>query len=183
MSLFLPDYAFGKFDDITVGFLKKEGCSSLIIDIDNTLAPYEEADPNERVIRWFDELGRAGIKAALVSNNGRERVERFNRQLGLTAFWDCRKPDPKFVKTAMAAIGARKESTVYLGDQIFTDTLAAKLAGIRAIKLPPIKDKKTLLFRIKRKLEKPVMQKYYRLHPDEKIGGAQVPPGKDKDIS
>ena len=43
----VPDYMFEKFDDIGVDFLKNIGVRSLVIDIDNTLAPYEVAEPDE----------------------------------------------------------------------------------------------------------------------------------------
>ncbi len=45
-----------------------------------------------------------------------------------------------------------------LGDQIFTDCLAAKRLGMKAYIVPPIKDKKNLFFRFKRLLEKPFLR-------------------------
>ena len=38
--LLTPDYMFEKFDDITPEFLTSLGIKALLIDIDNTLAPY-----------------------------------------------------------------------------------------------------------------------------------------------
>ncbi len=173
MKGLLRDYEFGSYADVTPAFLGSIGCRFLIADIDNTLAPYEQPLPDEGNLAWLGSLSGAGISVALVSNNGRERVELFSRGLGIPAFWDCRKPSRRFIRTAMEALGADPASTVYLGDQIFTDVYAAKRSGIRAIKLPPIRDKKTLFFRIKRLLERPVMRRYRRLH------GAGIPGGTD----
>jgi len=159
----LPDYDFGKYSEITAGFLAEIGCRALLIDIDNTLAPYEQPEPDEAIHSWFDALSKAGIKAALVSNNTIERVELFNRTLGLPAFPDSHKPSRKAAARAMEALGSSPEETVCLGDQLFTDVVMAHRAGLRAIKLPPIRDKKTLFFRFKRALEKPLMKKYRRL--------------------
>ena len=170
-----PDYAFDGYKSVSPEFLLSAGLRFIIADIDNTLAPYEQPLPDGDNLAWFASMDENGIKIALVSNNRSERVELFNRDAGLTAFADCRKPSPGFVKKAMAAIGAYPGATVYIGDQIFTDTLAARLAGIASIKLPPIRDKKTLLFRIKRFLEIPVMKKYYRL---EKKAGRSGTNGK-----
>ena len=156
----VPDYMFEKFDDIGVDFLKNIGVRSLVIDIDNTLAPYEVAEPDERTVRWFAALGAAGIRAALVSNNGRERVERYNSRLGLPAYYDCRKPSRKYLIKAMEDIGAERDTTMFLGDQIFTDVVAARRMGIRAAVVPPIKDKKTGFFRFKRLMERPIMRRY-----------------------
>ena len=49
-----------------------------------------------------------------------------------------------------------------MGDQIFTDVLAARLAGIRVALVPPIKDKTDVLTRTKRLLERPIMKRYFR---------------------
>ena len=61
---------------------------------------------------------------------------------------------------AMRDIGATKETTIFIGDQILTDVWAAHNAGIRAIVVPPINDRKDLLTRLKRVLERPIHRKY-----------------------
>ena len=63
----------------------------------------------------------------------------------------------------MDAIGVKPENAAMLGDQVFTDVLAGKNAGLRTILVKPIRDKKTLFFRFKRWLEKPVLRAYARL--------------------
>ena len=47
-KLLIPDYMFARYDDITPAFLASIGVRALLIDIDNTLAPYEQPDPDER---------------------------------------------------------------------------------------------------------------------------------------
>ena len=157
---FLPDFVFDKFDDVTPEFLREQGISFLLIDIDNTLAPYEEPLPNERVKAWFGVLKQNGIRAILVSNNHADRVELFNSELGLPAFADCHKPSPKRLRKLVDSFGAELSQTSALGDQIFTDVWGAKKMGARAILVPPIRDKKTLFFRAKRLLEKPFLRMY-----------------------
>lgn len=164
----VPDYMFEKFDDIGVDFLRSAGVRSLIIDIDNTLAPYEVAEPDERTFRWFGELRAAGIGAALVSNNDRARVERYNSRLALPAYYDCHKPSRKYLIKAMADIDAEPGSTLFLGDQIFTDVVAARRMGLRAAVVPPIKDKKTVFFKFKRLMERPIMRRYHKRAAERK---------------
>ena len=57
-------------------------------------------------------------------------------------------------------MGTNKSNTILMGDQIFTDVWAAHNTGIRAILVPPINDKKDILTRFKRLLEKPILKKY-----------------------
>ena len=157
---FLPDFIFKTFDEVTPAFLEAEGIRFLLIDIDNTLAPYEEPLPNETIKKWFADLDAAGIRAVLVSNNKPPRVELFNSELGLPAFPDCHKPSTGMLRKIMKQFDARVEETSALGDQIFTDVWGAKTIGARAILVPPIRDKKTLFFRAKRLLEKPFLRMY-----------------------
>ena len=166
-SWFLPDYIFAKFDDITVDFLASRGIKALLIDIDNTLAPYEVAEPDERIAEWFKMLRERGISATLVSNNGRERVELFNRTLGLPYYYKSGKPFAKNLKKAMAAMGSDKTNTAMLGDQLLTDAAAGKHIGLTTIIVPPIRDKSNLFFRSKRALEVPTIKVYVKKHGGE----------------
>ena len=159
---FVPEYRFETFDVATVDFLISKGIKGIVLDVDNTLEPYENPLPTERVVAWLNSLSENGIKAAIVSNNNSERIDLFNRDLGLPAYSKSGKPFKKNVLKAMADMGTTPENTILMGDQVFTDTWAAHNAGIPAILVPPIKDKTDPLTRFKRLLEKPVLKKYER---------------------
>ena len=164
---FTPDYMFAAFDEVTPAFLQSIGVRALLIDIDNTLAPYEEPDPGEKILAWFAELEKNGIKAALVSNNHAPRVEHFAKPLepmGVIAYPDSGKPFGGTLECAMKVLGVSHEETAMLGDQILTDCFAGKHIGLRAIIVPPIKDKTNLFFRFKRLLERPAIRKYAKRH-------------------
>lgn len=156
----VPDYMFDRYGDITPNFLLSIGVRALLIDIDNTLAPYEQPDPDDDHRAWFASLEAAGIRAALVSNNDRARVERFNATLGLDAQWKSGKPFGKVMKRFMRAWGVSAAETAVLGDQLLTDALAGKHLGLRTIIVPPIRDKRTAFVRFKRWLERPYIRAY-----------------------
>ena len=137
--------------------LESEGISALLVDIDNTLAPYEQPEPDETHFGWLKRLG-TGVSCALISNNKLPRVERFARELGIPAYADCKKPRTKHLRRALSGLGVPPGRAAILGDQIFTDCLAAKRLGMKAYIVPPIKDKKNLFFRFKRLLEKPFLR-------------------------
>lgn len=162
MSLLIPDFIFASYRDVTPEFLLGIGVKALLIDIDNTLAPYEQAEPDENIIAWFKSLAENGVKATLVSNNGRERVELFNKNLGLPAYYKSEKPFAKNLKKAMRNMGSDESNTAILGDQLLTDAAAGKHIGLRAIIVPPIKDKTNAFFRAKRALEVGHIKKYVK---------------------
>lgn len=157
---FVPEYKFQTFECATAEFLTSIGAKGIILDIDNTLEPYEHPLPGDHVIRWLESLKAAGIKAAIVSNNGRERVELFNSVLSLPAYYKAKKPFKKNLKKAMQDMGTSVSDTVLMGDQVFTDVWAAHNAGLPAILVPPINDKRDVFTRFKRWLERPIIRKY-----------------------
>ena len=158
--LLTPEYMFDTFDAVTPEFLLSLGIKALLIDIDNTLAPYEQPEPDERIKGWIASLAAAGIGIAFVSNNDAERVELFNRTLGVPAYSKSGKPFKKNLVRAMNDLGGTLENTVMLGDQLLTDALAGHNLGVRCIIVPPIRDKKNAFFKFKRWLEKPVVKKF-----------------------
>ena len=159
---FVPEYRFDTFDMVSAEFLLSIGVKGIVLDIDNTLEPYEHPTPGDHVVRWLDRLHAAGISTAIVSNNGRERVELFNKELGMPAFYKSGKPFTGRIRAAMAAMGTDRTNTALMGDQVFTDVWAAHNAGLTAILVPPINDKKDIFTRFKRLLERPVLKKYER---------------------
>lgn len=161
--LLTPEFVFDTYRDVTPEFLRSLGIKALLIDIDNTLAPYEQDLPDENIIAWFEALKAADIKAALISNNHPPRVELFNSLLSLPAYPDSGKPCSKHLLKAMEEMGSTPENTAGLGDQLLTDTLAVHRLDMISIIVPPIKDKKNLFFRSKRLLERPFMRRYRRL--------------------
>ena len=166
MPYFQPDFTRLCYRDLTASFLQEQGVRVLLLDIDNTLAPYEQLDPDDHIRAWLQSLADAGIKAALLSNNHGDRMERFNRELGLPCKSGACKPLPFRGKKLMKRLGGTKKTTLLMGDQIFTDILCAHHMGIRGILVPPIKDKTNRITRIKRYFERGFLKRYHKRLPD-----------------
>ena len=158
--MMMPHYMFRTYDEISPEFLSSLGVKAVLSDVDNTLAPYEQPEPDEKLTTWIKSLADAGITIAFISNNDRERIELFNKTLGVPAYWKSGKPFKKSLLRAMKDLGTDKTNTVMLGDQLLTDAWAGNAAGLKVIIVPPIKDKLNLFFRFKRWLEKPTVKKF-----------------------
>ena len=164
---FVPEYYFKTFNEASADFLQSIGVKGIVLDVDNTLEPYENPLPGEHVVAWLESLKAVGISAAIVSNNGSKRINLFNSKIGLPAYCKALKPFKRNVLKAMADMGTDKSNTILMGDQVFTDVWAAHNTGIRAILVPPIKDKRDVLTRFKRSLEKLILEKYKKLNSHE----------------
>ena len=162
-----PDYMFATYIDVTPEFLKGIGICAMLIDIDNTLAPYEQPLPDENIKNWFKSLSDNGIKCALVSNNDWDRVNLFNEQLGLVALAKSGKPFSMNLYKAMELLGSDTSSTAMLGDQLLTDASAGNNIKLKTIIVPPIKDKNNFFFRTKRRIEVPTVKRFVKKHGGE----------------
>ncbi|MBO5060878.1 MAG: YqeG family HAD IIIA-type phosphatase [Clostridia bacterium] len=157
---FYPDYKFNSVRDIDEDFFRKNNIKFALLDIDNTLVSYTVPKADEAAKGFLEMLDNAGIEYAFVSNNHKERVERFAKEFGAIYVHDAAKPLLFGIKRAMRALGAKRENTVLIGDQVFTDVYAGKRAGLLTVMVDPIEAKETPFFEIKRKLEKFVLKDY-----------------------
>jgi len=167
VSLFSPHHTFRAYYHLTPAFLSQQGIRVLLLDIDNTLAPYEQPLPDERLKTWLSSLTDAGIAVGFLSNNHAARVELFNRELGLPYCYDAYKPLTRRAKRLYKSLGGTKKTTAFMGDQIFTDVCCARLAGAKAYLVPPIWDKRDACTRFKRRLEKGILTRFYKKHGNE----------------
>ena len=133
----------------------------MIFDIDNTLVPHG-APQDERSLRLFSRLKKLGFQCCFLSNNKRERVESFNRPVGQKFIENAHKPSVKNYERAMNLMGTDRKSTVFIGDQLFTDIWGAKRAGIRNILVKPLHPKEEIQIVLKRYLEKIVLHFYLK---------------------
>ncbi len=161
MGLFVPDFYFDTVYEVSPEMLTEKGIKGLILDIDNTLVPYEIPEPTAENAAWLKSMWEAGIKTAFVSNNHADRVELYNKTLGCPAFADSGKPFKKACKRALDAMELTPKEAAIIGDQVFTDVMCGRGAGLGlCILVKPIKDKTNLFFKTKRLLERPVIATY-----------------------
>ncbi|WP_069998214.1 YqeG family HAD IIIA-type phosphatase [Cellulosilyticum sp. I15G10I2] len=157
---FFPTHYLKSIYEIDIKALQEEGIKGIIFDIDNTLVPYDEAEPNDKIITFFGKLREAGFKITLVSNNTEDRVIKFNEKLKVFAIHKSKKPLTKSFKKALRLMDCQKEEAIIVGDQIFTDIYGGNKAGIKTILVVPVSDKDEWITKIKRGLEKKVISYY-----------------------
>ena len=157
---FYPDYKLKSIDDIDFKIFKIRNIKYVLLDIDNTLVAYTSPYADDRARNVLAKLTENGIGYAFVSNNHRERVEKFAAEFGKFYVHDSGKPLLFGIKRAMRHLGAKRNNTALIGDQVFTDVYAGKRAGLLTFMVEPIEAKETPFFGIKRKLEKIVLKNY-----------------------
>ncbi|MCR5123210.1 MAG: YqeG family HAD IIIA-type phosphatase [Ruminococcus sp.] len=112
--------------------LYKKGFRGVIFDIDNTLVHHGEPS-TPAIDKLFETVHAAGLKTLLLSDNTRERVEMFNKNINTLYIDSANKPDPACLTKALKMLGLKRGQAVYVGDQMFKDVLCANRAGMKSI--------------------------------------------------
>lgn len=160
--LITPEYLFSSVSSITPAFLKEKGIAALVLDVDDTLTAHGSQQLDEEVERWLETMRAAGVKLMIVSNNTKNRVSPFAARLGLPFVSMACKPLTFGLAAARRRFGVKRRQMAIVGDQLFTDRLAASFFGIRALVVSPRGGPARKDIQFKRKLEKPFLRRYYQ---------------------
>ncbi len=154
-----PDEYYESAYEIPYEELYKKGYRAIIYDIDNTLVPHG-APADARSIGLFKRLKDIGYTCTLLSNNKKERVDMFNKDVQVYTIWKAGKPSPSGYLKACEMMGSTPDETLSVGDQIFTDVWGAKRAGIRSLMVRFIDPREEIQIILKRRLEFFVLKEY-----------------------
>lgn len=149
-----------------------QGFKTLLIDVDNTLIPYDD-----RAFKtWHKTLKKdikdAGFDVVLVSNNAQGKIETFAELFDTPFIHRAQKPSRRGFNKALNLINASKETALIIGDQLMTDVYGANRLGAKSILVRPIHSKTEKWYtKITRRLENQMLRRVQKINPDmhEKI--------------
>ena len=151
-----PYRVFDSYRSITPAFFMRHGIRLLLCDLDYTLAPKSQPEPDADLRRWLSDVRAAGVEVMILSNNRSPvRVERFCRDLGIDYVGHAGKPSSKGFRAAMEKAGVTPQQTAMLGDKLLTDVLGANRSGVLAVMVEPMGGPKGAWNHILHGLQKP----------------------------
>ena len=159
LERFYPDEYLESVNDIDFEMYYKQGIRGIISDIDNTLVPHG-APATEQVVRLFEKIHNLGNDTCLISNNQEPRVEPFAKAVNSKYIFNAHKPSTKNYINAMKLMGTNSMTTLFIGDQIFTDVWGANRVGIQTVMVKKIDKKEEIQIVLKRIPEKFVLWRW-----------------------
>ncbi len=159
LEKFYPDKYLESVDEIDFEIYYRQGIRGIISDIDNTLVPHG-APADEHATKLFQKLHAMGIDTCLISNNQEPRVAPFANAVQSKYIYNAHKPSMKNYKKAMELMGTDENSTLFIGDQIFTDIWGANRIGIQTIMVKQIDKKEEIQIVLKRIPEKFILWRW-----------------------
>lgn len=161
LDRFYPDHEMDSAYSIDYASLYQQGKRAIIFDIDNTLVTHG-APANAKAKALFAKLHEMGYRTLLLSNNKEPRVKSFSEAVGSTYIFKAGKPGRAGYLNAMKKLGSTPATTLFVGDQLFTDVWGAKKVGIVTYLVKPIHPKEEIQIILKRRLEWIVLFFYHR---------------------
>src|SRR5918997_1045023 len=117
--------------------LRRLGLDGLLLDLDCTLKDHRAEALGAEVVAWAAGLRAEGIRLCLVSNGGPAKVRASAAALGIPGVCRAFKPLPFGCRVALGKLGLDRRRTALVGDQLFADVLAGRLAGVFTPLGPP----------------------------------------------
>ena len=150
----LPTVMVKSITDLTEEYLKAHNIELLMLDFDNTIVPYTTNVPTQEMEAWLKRMLASSVKLCVVSNSHNDRVKIFCQSYGMDCITHAKKPFPKGIRECLEKYGIDPSRCALAGDQIFTDTMGARCAGVRAILVKPI-DNHNFWLKARHVLEQP----------------------------
>ena len=150
--------------------LYERGYRGIIFDVDNTLVPHG-APADAQAIELFERLRRIGFSTCILSNNKEPRVSPFADKVGSPYIFKGGKPSRKGYERAMDRMKTDRDTTFFVGDQLLTDVLGAKVAGHPVVFVESLGGKEHFITRCTRKLEKFFLNRLHsnNMMPKERV--------------
>lgn len=157
LKIFYPKEFYTKVQDINLDkYLSFDG---IILDLDNTLTKRGEYILEDDVFNWLKKA-KERFKIGIISNNRKKREINKINELEIPIIFNGLKPLPfSFVKI-LKILNLKKEKTLLIGDQIFTDILGGNILKLYTILVEPKdKSKDFILTKVQRIFEEPILKK------------------------
>ncbi len=134
-----PHWSVNNIHDVHINALRELGIAGVLLDLDNTLVRWHQEEMTAETLAWITELQEAGMKLCILSNSVLStRSERIATRLGCFFVRSARKPGIQGFRKAMELMGTTPDTTLIVGDQMFTDILGGNRSGVYTVMVKPL---------------------------------------------
>jgi len=158
LKLFCPDLYVKDIYSINLDDLLKRNIYGILIDLDNTLIPWNSYEVDDRLKEWIEQCNKRDIKLCIISNNKAKRIQCCSEMLLIPAVIGALKPSKAAFREGLKLLGLAPSQVAVVGDQLFTDILGAKRMGMYAILVKPLSNNEFIWTKIMRLFERRLLK-------------------------
>jgi len=158
-----PSQIVDSIAQIDILDLNNRNISALLVDLDNTLVPWQGYNIQSDVTDWLQKVRKAGVKVCIVSNTRPlRRLRQLAKELDVPHVRRALKPRRGGFRDALSMLGVDPSQAAVVGDQIFTDILGGNRLGLYTILVRPILGREFFGTKISRVFERMLLKVYTR---------------------
>jgi HAD superfamily phosphatase (TIGR01668 family) len=158
LTLLRPHLQLDSVYELSPGRLHSLGLDGLLLDLDGTLKDYHARVFPEATVAWVRTVREARVRLCLLSNGRSARIAPLAQSLDLPFVAEAYKPLPFHCRRAQTQLGLPAERVGLVGDQVFADVLAGRLAGLFTILVRPTSPEEPWFTRLKRPVERRLLR-------------------------
>ena len=137
----LPTLRYKRVYDIPKEKLKEHSISLILLDMDNTTAPWRTDYVAPEISAWVEEIKKENITVALLTNSKGSNADSIGKQLDIPVYKNAKKPFKSQTKKVLQSLSVNAENTLIVGDQLFTDIQLANSIKAKSVLLEPLEDR------------------------------------------
>mgnify|MGYP005837571779 CR=1 FL=1 len=158
LGAFRPGMCVDGLKDIDLDDLRSRGIRALMLDLDNTILPWQDTAVPESSDRWVRRAKSLGFGVCIVSNtHNPKRLTRIASALGIPSVHRALKPRRRGFEQALRTVGCDPAAAAVVGDQILTDIVGGNLAGMFTILVRPMHPREFIGTKLSRIVERLVL--------------------------
>ena len=138
MALIKPKEFKTSFYDIDFKHYYDLGFREILLDIDNTLAPYNNLVLDSKQKEFINNVRNMGFRVFLFSNNSPYNIAPLAKELNIEYMGHVYKPFLSGYKRFFKEYDSDKSKILCIGDQLLTDMLGANRLGLYCIYVDPL---------------------------------------------
>lgn len=161
LHLFLPNKYVDSIFHLCPQKLKKEGIKGIVVDLDNTLVPWNVPYATKEIKEWFQQMLEQNFEIMIFSNNDEDRVKAFAEPLKIPYIYRAKKPLKQSFKKATKKMNISKGQLAVIGDQLLTDILGGNRFGAYTILVSPLVGSDAPITKFNRRIEKHLLNYFY----------------------
>lgn len=138
MALLKPKEFKKSFFDIDFKEYYNKGYREILLDIDNTLAPYNNLVLNDEQLNFIKDVLNIGFRIFLFSNNSPTNIKPLAEKIGVNYMGHVYKPFSFGYFRFFKEYNPNRKEIICIGDQLLTDIVGANILGLYSIYTDPL---------------------------------------------
>jgi len=158
LKKFIPQIYQKDIYHINYEILKNKKIKLIIFDLDNTISLVDETIPNKKTKEFINNLA-LDFKIIVASNNTKQRVGEFCKELNCEYLYSSLKPTKKIFRIIKKKYNFQNNEIAIIGDQLVTDIFLGNRCKLLTILVDPLGKKDLKITSFNRFIEDKIKKK------------------------